>query len=69
MLTNEELYDNAPDDIWEAINNWFKRHPRPVIWDETRSDYKSWEDWATANFLADPEIRGSLHKYLARFDR
>jgi len=60
--TNKELYDNAPEDAFDAVKGWLSRHQPPGEWSPVRSDYKSWLDWATANFFLDPEIRGAFKK-------
>lgn len=58
--TNDELFDNAPDTIWEACRNWIERHTRPqrhnASWSRTELD------WAATNLMYDPEIRGAMKK-------
>lgn len=64
--TNAELYENAPDNAWDAVRNWIARHPTPrdatLIGPANQSARTEWANWATANFFLDPEIRGAFQK-------
>ena len=58
--TNEELYENAPDTVKEALMLWLVRHTRgPLVSDGWTERELS---WAAHNLMNDPEIRGAHKK-------
>jgi hypothetical protein len=57
--TNDELFENAPDTVEQAIRLWLLRHVKPL-----GGGFWSTEglEWASKNLINDPEIRGAMKK-------
>ncbi len=64
MPTNQELFDNAPDTVEEAIKGWLARHVAVPsrVGAEAFSSQHNWLDWAARNLRYDPEVLGAMKK-------